>query len=64
MSAGESTARDVVRQLIIDEDVPDRGHRNDLLDPVLRRAGVGCAPHPTYRVICVIDLASAAPPPR
>jgi uncharacterized protein YkwD len=62
MSAGEPTADEVVRQLIVDEGVPGRGHRKDLLDPFLSRAGVGCAPHPTWRVICVIDLASAAPP--
>jgi uncharacterized protein YkwD len=62
MSAGEGEAADVVRQLIVDEDVPGRAHRNDLLDPFLRLAGVGCAPHPTYGVICVIDLASAPPP--
>jgi uncharacterized protein YkwD len=61
MSAGEETPQDVVRQLIVDEDVPGRGHRNDLLDPYLKRAGVACAPHRVYRVICVIDLAAAAP---
>jgi uncharacterized protein YkwD len=62
MSAGEDIADDVVRQLIIDEDVPGRGHRNDLMDPFLKQAGVGCASHRVYGVICVIDLASAPPP--
>lgn len=62
MSAGEETADDIVRQLIIDEGVPDRGHRKDLMDPFLRQAGVGCASHPVYGVVCVIDLASAPPP--
>jgi hypothetical protein len=62
MSAGEETADDIVRQLIIDEDVPGRGHRNDLMDPFLKQAGVGCASHPVYGVVCVIDLASAPPP--
>jgi hypothetical protein len=62
MSAGQETARDVVRQLIVDEDTPGAGHRKDLMDPFLRQAGVGCAPHPEYGVICVIDLASASPP--
>ena len=61
MAAGEDRAEDVVRALIVDEGVPDRGHRKDLMDPFLRRAGVGCASHPVYGVICVIDLASAAP---
>jgi len=62
MSAGAASADDVVRQLIIDEDVPDRGHRNDLMDPFLKQAGVGCASHRVYGVICVIDLASSPPP--
>jgi uncharacterized protein YkwD len=62
MSSGQDTAADVVRQLIIDEDVPGRGHRNDLMDPFLKLAGVGCASHPVYGVVCVIDLASAPPP--
>ena len=62
MSAGENRADDIVRQLIIDEDVPGRGHRNDLMDPFLKQAGVGCASHPVYGVVCVIDLASSPPP--
>ncbi|HZZ90888.1 MAG TPA: CAP domain-containing protein [Caulobacteraceae bacterium] len=62
MAAGPATPREVVRQLIVDEDVPGRGHRKDLMDPLLRRAGVGCAAHPVYGEICVIDLASAPPP--
>jgi uncharacterized protein YkwD len=62
MSAGESSGAGVVRQLIIDEDVPSRGHRNDLMDPFLKLAGVGCASHPAYGVVCVIDLASSPPP--
>jgi uncharacterized protein YkwD len=62
MSAGETSADDVVRQLIIDEGVPGRGHRNDLMDPFLKQAGAGCASHPVFGVICVIDLASSPPP--
>ena len=62
MSAGQQSADDVVRQLIVDEGVPGRGHRNDLMDPFLKQAGVACAAHPVYGVICVIDLASAPPP--
>ncbi|MFI4950824.1 MAG: CAP domain-containing protein [Caulobacterales bacterium] len=63
LSLGQGSARDVVRQLIIDEGVPMRGHRMDLLDPMLRLAGVGCAPHRLHHIICVIDLASPPPPP-
>ena len=62
MAAGDESAQAIVRQLIVDEGVPGRGHRKDLLDPYLREAGVGCAPHPEYGTICVVDLASAPPP--
>jgi uncharacterized protein YkwD len=63
LSLGQGSARDVVRQLIVDDGVPTRGHRMDLLDPMLRLAGVGCAPHKLHHVICVIDLASPPPGP-
>jgi len=47
---------DVVRQLIVDDGVPDRGHRSIIYSPELRFAGVACGPHPEYRMVCVIDL--------
>ena len=53
---GASDAMDAVRQLIVDDGVPDRGHRSILFDPSLRFAGVSCGAHPAYRSMCVIDL--------
>lgn len=53
---GPIDAADVVRQLIIDDGVTDRGHRSILYSPELRFAGVACGPHPEYRMVCVIDL--------
>jgi uncharacterized protein YkwD len=58
---GYATPRDVVRQLIVDSGVPDRGHRRNIFDPGFRVAGVGCGRHRVYRVMCVIDFASAPP---
>lgn len=46
-----------VRQLLVDDGVPRRGHRVLMLNPRLRYAGVGCAPHPRLRTVCVIDFA-------
>ncbi len=51
---------DVVRQLIIDDGVADRGHRAIIYSPELRFAGVACGPHPEYRTVCVIDLGVTA----
>ena len=57
---GSSDAADVVRQLIVDDGVADRGHRSILYSSDLRFAGVACGPHPEYRIMCVIDLAATA----
>jgi uncharacterized protein YkwD len=60
-----ATGRDVVADLVIDDGVPDRGHRRNLLDPVIRVAGVACGPHANYGQMCVIvhaaDFAEATP---
>ena len=54
---GAADPDDVVRQLIVDDGVMDRGHRTILFESRYRFAGVACRPHPTYRTVCVIDLA-------
>ncbi|WP_294392028.1 CAP domain-containing protein [uncultured Sphingomonas sp.] len=57
---GSIDPADVVRQLIVDDGVPDRGHRSVLFSPELRFAGVSCGTHPEYRTMCVIDLGITA----
>lgn len=57
---GSATAIDVVRQLIVDDAVPGRGHRRALFAKTIRYAGIGCGPHLNYRKMCVADL-SATP---
>ncbi|MDO6416862.1 CAP domain-containing protein [Sphingomonas sp. BIUV-7] len=54
---GAVDAADVIRQLIVDDGVPDRGHRNMLFAGHLRYAGVACGPHPEFKMMCVIDMA-------
>ncbi len=56
---GYDRAPDIVRQLIIDDGVPSRGHRTAIFDPGLTVAGVGCGPHKVYRFMCVVDFAGA-----
>ncbi len=53
---GFSTPVAVVRQLIIDDGVADRGHRSTIFDTRLHHAGVGCGGHPVYTAMCVIDF--------
>jgi len=66
---GHSDPASVVRQLIVDDGVPGRGHRWQLLSARYRYAGVACGPHRVWRTMCVIDLSetpdgSPPPPPK
>ena len=54
---GDNPARQVVIQLLVDDGVPDRGHRNNILDPRWQVEGVACGPHREYRQVCVMDYA-------
>lgn len=55
---GSETAEDVVIDLLVDDGVADRGHRELMLRGDLRVAGVACEEHPTYRLACVVDYAA------
>ncbi len=52
LSYGYSNGRDVVAQLFVDDGVPDRGHRNNLLKQQLTHVGVACGYHREYRHMC------------
>ena len=56
---GAFDATDVVRQLVIDDGVPGRGHRKAVFGARLRYAGVACGPHPKFRTMCVIEMAES-----
>ena len=57
---GSLSPSDVVRQLIIDDGVADRGHRKLIFDGRLRTAGAGCSRHRVWRLVCVIDYGQTA----
>ncbi len=57
---GPDNAEDAVRQLIIDDAVPTRGHRKMLFDTRWRHAGAACGTHRGYRWMCVIDFGETA----
>ena len=57
ISYGRSDARDVVVQLIVDDSLRSRAHRENIFDPEFRIVGVACGEHSTYRAMCVTTFA-------
>jgi len=57
ISYGYSDARSIVSTLIVDQGVPNHGHRHNIFCRDFRVAGSACAPHPRYGAMCVIDFA-------
>ena len=51
---GPLDARGMVVGLIVDDGVPDRGHRLNIFDARVRVAGVSCGMHKVYGRMCVI----------
>ena len=54
---GPNTGRDVVAGLLVDDGVPSRGHRINILNAAFTVVGVACSSHPKYRTVCVMDFA-------
>ncbi len=53
---GASDARSVAIELIIDDGVPSRGHRLNILNGAFKTIGTACGPHAKYGYMCVIDF--------
>lgn len=58
IAVGFADPRLVVLYLLIDDGVPDRGHRKAIVDRRYEQVGVGCGPHARFRTVCVMDLAA------
>lgn len=55
---GPNSARLMVMELIIDDGVPDRGHRKNTFSTHFKTLGAACGAHPVYRNMCVMDFAT------
>jgi uncharacterized protein YkwD len=53
---GPNSPRGMVMQLLIDDGVPNRGHRKNHFNAAYTQAGVSCGSHPQYQTMCVIDF--------
>jgi len=56
---GEETPRMTVIQLVIDDGVPDRGHRKAIFNGKFQVAGAAIGPHRDYGAMTVVDLADS-----
>jgi uncharacterized protein YkwD len=55
-SYGYEEALSIVITLLIDEGIPDAGHRKNILNDGYNSVGVAIRPHRNYRVNCVMDF--------
>ncbi len=55
---GSATARDIVIFLLVDDGVPSRGHRKNILNKDFRKVGIGfSSEHPVYKTACAMNFA-------
>jgi uncharacterized protein YkwD len=58
LSYSAQTARQRVLMWLVDDGFSTRGHRNSLLNPGYKVAGVSCGDHARFTTVCVVDFAS------
>jgi uncharacterized protein YkwD len=57
LSYSAQSARQRVLTWLIDDGFASRGHRNSLLNPGYKVAGVSCGVHARFTIVCVVDFA-------
>jgi uncharacterized protein YkwD len=58
ISYGHNIGRDIVVQLLVDDGVSNRGHRNNILNKSFKYAGGSIDKHSKFTYLCVIDYAN------
>jgi uncharacterized protein YkwD len=59
---GKPDPQEIIKQLIVDDGVASRGHRDNIFHPEFGVVGIGAAPHINYGCICVLDYAGGMAP--
>jgi hypothetical protein len=54
---GSVDATDILISLFVDDGVPGRGHRTNILNPAFKVAGAFFTKHKTIRTVCVVNYA-------
>jgi uncharacterized protein YkwD len=54
---GSGAGREIVVDLLIDDGVPSRGHRQNIMKRDYNQTGTATGPHPQYGSMCVINYA-------
>lgn len=57
ISYGHHNARQIVIALLVDDGVPSRGHRKNILNNDFKVVGIATGQHPKYGTMCVMDFA-------
>jgi uncharacterized protein YkwD len=55
---GPNSGRDIVVQFLVDDGVPSRGHRQNIMNAAFSQSGLSIQTHPEFRYCCVIDYAN------
>ena len=55
---GDTTGREIIGSLLIDDGVPNRGHRTNIMNKAFTQTGVGYGTHTQYRTSCTITYAN------
>lgn len=55
---GEEGPLSAIIAMVVDDGVPDRGHRRNLFDPEFKKVGIACGKHEQYGKMCVFDFAT------
>ena len=56
ISYGFNDPQYILIQLLVDDGVKSRGHRDAILDPKYTKLGVSCGPHIKFDHMCVLDF--------